>query len=207
MEQTTIAIDIAKSVFQVAVSSRRGSIETERRLSRDRVLTYFAQQPPTKVVLEACGSAHHWARQLQQLGHTVRLLPAYDVHRYAPQQDRSHRHQGAVRGRWQRRDSRCPREDHRSPKPLRRFIACAPVGCRNPGSRGADVLVNDSAETIPAHNASAAGCRRRCGRRLCRRWRQGQGAMWPVPVVVIDELFEDPLKVLLVENQQPAETL
>jgi transposase len=58
MEQTTIAVDIAKSVFQVAVSSRRGSIETERRLSRDRVLTYFAQQPPAKVLLEACGSAH-----------------------------------------------------------------------------------------------------------------------------------------------------
>ena len=43
---------------------------------------YFAQQPPAKVLLEACGSAHHWARQLQQLGHTVRLLPAHDVHRY-----------------------------------------------------------------------------------------------------------------------------
>ena len=82
MEQTTIAVDIAKSVFQVAVSSRRGSIETERRLSRDRVLTYFAQQPPAKEVLEACGSAHHWARQLQHLGHTVRLLPAHDVDRY-----------------------------------------------------------------------------------------------------------------------------
>jgi transposase len=82
MEQTTIAVDLAKSVFQVAVSSHRGAVDAERRLSRDRFLTYFAQQPPAKVLLEACGSAHHWARQLQQLGHTVRLLPAHDVHRY-----------------------------------------------------------------------------------------------------------------------------
>jgi transposase len=82
MEHTTIAVDLAKSVFQVAVSSRRGSVDIERRLSRDRFLTFFAQQPPAKVVLEACGSAHHWARQLQGLGHTVRLLPAHDVRRY-----------------------------------------------------------------------------------------------------------------------------
>ena len=82
MEHTTIAVDLAKSVFQVAVSSHRGAVDAERRLSRDRFLTYFAQQPPAKVLLEACGSAHHWARQLQQLGHSVRLLPAHDVHRY-----------------------------------------------------------------------------------------------------------------------------
>src|SRR6516165_1800949 len=82
MEHTTIAIDLAKSVFQVALSSHHGSVEAERRLSRERFLTYFAQQPPAKIVMEACGSAHHWARQLQQLGHTVRLLPAHDVHRY-----------------------------------------------------------------------------------------------------------------------------
>jgi transposase len=81
MEHTTIAIDLATSVFQVAVSSHHGAVEAERRLSRDRFLRYFAQQPPATIVMEACGSAHHWARQLQQLGHTVRLLPAHDVHR------------------------------------------------------------------------------------------------------------------------------
>src|SRR5438477_11477837 len=65
MEHTTIAVDLTKSVFQVAVSSHHGSVDTERRLSRDRFLTYFAQQPPATIVMEACGSAHHWARQLQ----------------------------------------------------------------------------------------------------------------------------------------------
>src|SRR3990170_3122927 len=82
MEHTTIAVDLAKSVFQVAVSHRPGRVDEERRLSRDRLLKFFAQQPPATVVLEACGSAHHWARQLQPLGHTGRLLPAHDVRRY-----------------------------------------------------------------------------------------------------------------------------
>jgi transposase len=82
MEHTTIAVDLAKSVFQVAVSHRPGHIDQERRLSRARFLSYLAQQAPATVVLEACGSAHYWARQLQPFGHTVRLLPAHDVHRY-----------------------------------------------------------------------------------------------------------------------------
>jgi len=82
-----------------------------------------------------------------------------------------------------------------------------PVGCGNPDSCRADVLVNDTAETISAHNASFSGCRWRYGRRFCRRWREGQRAMQPVPVVVIDEPLKDPLKVLLVENQQPVATL
>ena len=67
--------------------------------------------------------------------------------------------------------------------------------------------MNDTAETIPAHNASVIGRRRRCSRQPCGRWREGQRAMRPVPVVVIDEPMEDPLEVLLVENQQPVATL
>jgi transposase len=82
MEHTTIAVDLAKSVFQVAISHRPGRVDEERRLSRDRFLAFFAQPPPATIVLEACGSAHYWARQLQPFGHSVRLLPAHDVHRY-----------------------------------------------------------------------------------------------------------------------------
>ena len=82
MEHTTIAVDLAKSVFQVAISHRPGHVDEERRLSRDRFLAFFAQQPPATILLEACGSAHHWARQLQPFGHTVRLLAAHDARRY-----------------------------------------------------------------------------------------------------------------------------
>ena len=82
MEHTTIAVDLAKSVFQISISHRVGHVDAERRLTRDRFVAFFAQQPPATVVFEACGSAHYWARQLQPFGHTVRLLPAHDVRRY-----------------------------------------------------------------------------------------------------------------------------
>jgi len=84
MEHTTIAVDLAKSVFQVAVSSYPGRVDAECRLSRARVGPYFAKRPPAIVVLEACGSAHYWGRELQRLGHTVRLLPPHHVRRYVP---------------------------------------------------------------------------------------------------------------------------
>ena len=82
MEHTTIAVDLAKSVFQVAVSHQPGRVDEERRLSRDRFLAFFAQRPPATVLLEACGSAHYWARQLQPFGHAVRLLAPHDVRPY-----------------------------------------------------------------------------------------------------------------------------
>src|SRR5262245_39080008 len=82
VEHTTIAVDLAKSVFQIAVSYQPGHLDEERRLSRDRFLPFFAHQARGTVVLEACGSAHHWARQLQPLGHTVQLLPPHDVRPY-----------------------------------------------------------------------------------------------------------------------------
>jgi transposase len=81
-KSTTIAIDLAKSVFEVAVSHRPGRVAQRRRLSRTQLLNYFTQAPQATVLLEACGSAHHWARELQTLGHTVLLLPAHDVSRY-----------------------------------------------------------------------------------------------------------------------------
>jgi hypothetical protein len=67
--------------------------------------------------------------------------------------------------------------------------------------------VKDTTETIPPHNVSVTGCRRRWSRSPCLRWSEGQRAMWPMPVVMIDERLEDPLQVLLVENQQAVETL
>jgi transposase len=82
MEHTTIAVDLAKSVFQVAVSHRVGQVTSEHRLRRSQMMPFFAQQPAATVLLEACGSAHHWGREFQRLGHTPRLLPAHDVHRY-----------------------------------------------------------------------------------------------------------------------------
>jgi len=82
MKHTTIAVDIAKSVFELAVSSRPGQVDKCQRLSRVRFLQFFAQREPATVVVEACGSAHHWGRKLRELGHTVVLLPPQYVRPY-----------------------------------------------------------------------------------------------------------------------------
>lgn len=80
--QHTIAVDLAKSVFQIAESHRPGRVRKTRRLSRPQFEQYLAQQAPARVLFEACGSAHHWARLSRSLGHTVTLLPPHHVRRY-----------------------------------------------------------------------------------------------------------------------------
>jgi len=82
MEHTTIAVDLAKTVFEVAVSTRPGHISMRKRLSRPQFVRFFLQQTPATVLLEACGSSHHWGRELQRLGHRVQLLPPHHVRRY-----------------------------------------------------------------------------------------------------------------------------
>ena len=79
---TRIAVDVAKAVFEVAVSVRPGQVLRRERLSRDRFLAFMAQQPAATVVMEACGSSHHWGRKLRTLGHQVVLLPPHHVRPY-----------------------------------------------------------------------------------------------------------------------------
>src|SRR3989337_1636473 len=79
---TTIAVDLAKNVFQVAVSHHPGKVATTHRLSRKKFLPFFAERTPSLVLLEACGMAHHWGRELGQFGHQVLLLPPADVKPY-----------------------------------------------------------------------------------------------------------------------------
>lgn len=80
--QPTIAVDLAKNVFEIAVSNDPGTITTRQRLSRKRFLPFLAQQPRATVLLEACSSAHFWARSLRQLGHSPVLLPPRLVRPY-----------------------------------------------------------------------------------------------------------------------------
>jgi transposase len=69
-------------VFEIAVSGRPGRITERHRLSRDAFLRFFAERQPALVLMEACGSAHHWGRQLQALRHEVRLLPPHRTRPY-----------------------------------------------------------------------------------------------------------------------------
>jgi transposase len=82
MQVTTIGLDIAKSVFQVHGVDRHGKVGLRRRLARAKVLAFFANLPCCVVGLEACGGAHHWARELRKLGHDARLMPPQYVKPY-----------------------------------------------------------------------------------------------------------------------------
>jgi transposase len=76
MEQvTTIGLDIAKHVFHAHGADERGRAVFSRKLSRTKLLAFFGRQPRCVVALEACAGAHHWGRELQRLGHEVRLIP------------------------------------------------------------------------------------------------------------------------------------
>jgi transposase len=78
----TIGFDIAKSVFQVHCVDAEGKVILRRQLKRRYVLAFFQKLPPCLVGIEACASAHHWSRELQALGHTVRLMPPAYVKPY-----------------------------------------------------------------------------------------------------------------------------
>ena len=82
MQISTIGLDIAKNVFQVHAIDAAEKVVARKPLRRSQVITYFKALPPCLVGMEACASAHHWARELTKLGHEVRLMPAKDVKAY-----------------------------------------------------------------------------------------------------------------------------
>src|SRR5215472_16998959 len=79
---TTIGLDLAKKVFQVHGVDAEGEVVAARKLRRKEVLAFFAKLPPCLVGMEACGSAHYWAREITKLGHTVKLMPPRYVKAY-----------------------------------------------------------------------------------------------------------------------------
>src|SRR5436190_745702 len=83
---TTIGLDIAKSVFQVHGVDAAGQVVIRRQLKRRYVLAFFQKLSRCLVGIEACASSHHWSRELQALGHTVRLMPPADVKPYVKRQ-------------------------------------------------------------------------------------------------------------------------
>lgn len=81
-EVTTVGLDLAKGVFQVHGVDAAGAVVVRRALRRQRVLPYFTKLPRCLVGIEACATAHHWARELSRLGHEVRLMPPAYVKAY-----------------------------------------------------------------------------------------------------------------------------
>ena len=82
MEITTIGLDLAKRVFQVHGVDAAGGVAVRKAVRRAQLLPFFAKLPPCLVGIEACGTSHHWARELMRLGHRVRLMPPAYVKPY-----------------------------------------------------------------------------------------------------------------------------
>src|SRR3954469_163094 len=82
MQITTIGVDLAKHVFQLHGIGPDGRVVLRQKLRRGQMITFFAKLPPCLVGMEACATAHHWARELRALGHQVRLMPAHYVKAY-----------------------------------------------------------------------------------------------------------------------------
>jgi transposase len=82
MQVTTIGLDIAKNVFQVHGIDAAEKVVVRKQLRRSQVLEFFKTLLPCLVGMEACATAHYWARELMRLGHQVRLMPAKDVKAY-----------------------------------------------------------------------------------------------------------------------------
>ena len=81
-EVSTIGLDLAKRVFHVHGVEPSGQVVVRRKLTRGQVLPFFRKLPPCLVGIEACATAHYWARELARLGHTVRLMPPAYVKAY-----------------------------------------------------------------------------------------------------------------------------
>lgn len=87
MDQVTIiGLDLAKRAFQVHGARGDGGVVYRQKFSRDKILTFLAQQPRCVIAMEACGSAHHWGRAIRDLGHEVRLIPPIYVKPFVKRQ-------------------------------------------------------------------------------------------------------------------------
>jgi hypothetical protein len=82
MKVTTLGIDLAKSIFQLHGVNAHGKVALQKRVTRSKLLATVAQLPPCVIGMEACGSAQYWAREFQQLGHTVKLISPQFVKPY-----------------------------------------------------------------------------------------------------------------------------
>src|SRR5882672_9042364 len=85
-EIVTVGLDIAKSVFQVCGVDAAGQVVVRRQLRRSQVLKFFSGLPRCIVGVEACATSHYWSRQLQALGHSVKLMPPSYVKPYVKRQ-------------------------------------------------------------------------------------------------------------------------
>ena len=141
MDQASIiGIDLAKHSFQVHGARADGSVAFRKKLSRGKVLDFLASQPPCVVAMEACGSAHHWGREAEKLGHEVKLVPPIYVKPFVKRQKNDMADAEATTEAAQR--------------PTMSFVA---VKTEEPGQRDAVPYARSSGTPADANDQRAAG--------------------------------------------------
>ena len=143
-EVTIIGIDLAKRSFQVHGAMEDGSVAFRKKLSRGKLLDFVASQPRCVVAMEACASAHHWGREIMQLGHEVRLIPPIYVKPFVKRQKNDAADAEAICEAAQR--------------PTMRFVTVKGEGQQARGMlfRTRDLLVRQRTQTINALRAHLA---------------------------------------------------
>lgn len=147
----TIGLDLAKSVFQVHGVDRDGAVVLRRQFRRSQVLTVFERLRPCLVGMEACSGAHHWARELDALGHEVRLMQPTYVKPYVK------------RGKTDAADAEAICEA--VTRPSRRFV---PVKSAERQAALLDHKARDHSQSIRLHGTGARGSAR--WRQSCPPW-------------------------------------
>ena len=109
---TTIGLDIAKNVFQLHGIDENGEVILRKTLRRAQMLAFFTKLPSCLIGMEACATAHHWARRLTELGHEVRLIPPAYVKPYLRRQKNDAADAGCnMRGRHATLYALCPSKE------------------------------------------------------------------------------------------------
>ena len=129
-EVSTVGIDLAKSVFQVHGADTSGAVVFRKKLRRDQVLTFFSTLPRCVVAMEACASAHYWAREIALAGHETRLIPPAYVRPFVKRQKNDMADAEALLAR-RRSGRRCGsfRERARRPRPAQWCSGRATCSC------------------------------------------------------------------------------
>ena len=149
---TTIGLDLAKNVFQVHGVDAGGVAVIRQRLTRDRMLKFFAKLPPCLVGIEACATSHYWARELVLLGHDVKLMPAQYVKPYVKQQGAMMLHRVRLILNRQRTQLSNAMRAH-----LAEFGIATPIG-RNGIEQLLDVIADPTDERCPPMRGFAWRC-------------------------------------------------
>src|ERR1700716_3832358 len=173
MQITTIGLDIAKNVFQVHGIDANEKVVARKQLRRSQVRAFFKALPPCLVGMEACATAHYWARELTKLCHQVRLMPAKDVKAYVKRNKNDAADAQAICGGVRR--------------PTMRFVKSAEQQGQLMQHRTRDLLMRQRTQSINALRAHlaelgiVAGPGRKGGKELVAIVAGEKGVRFPIP--------------------------